>query len=241
MAARQDLFAALIRLAGAGAEKCTCLRFAIGGGHRRRCIHRMSSQRGHFAVSPPTDAAGDYRRLLATLASRARRMGSRDPEGAAQEALRRSLEHASSQPAIIYYFSQDLPADAQPPEWPLDQLFAWLHGVLQYVVREEHNRAANRREVTGADGHQDAADPAPGQIDVLIQKEIQEIVADCLPRLDSEYRTVLRMRADGLKYGEIARRLGTNENTVATWVSRGIRELAQLVRTRTNRQGTPHD
>jgi RNA polymerase sigma factor (sigma-70 family) len=207
----------------------------------------MSSQRGHLVdgerlpVSHRTDAASDYRRLLATLAARARRLGSRDPEGAAQEALKRSLENAGSQPAIVYYFGEDLPANAKPPEWPLDQLFAWLHGVLHYVVREEHNRASNRREVPGADGHPDPADPAPGQIDVLIRKEIQEIVADCLPRLDSEYQTVLRMRADGLKYGEIARRLGTNENTIATWVSRGIRDLAELVRTRTNRQGIPHD
>lgn len=184
-------------------------------------------------MSPPTDAASDYRRLLAALASRARRMGSRDPEGAAQEALKRSLENAGSQPAIAYYFSQDLPADAKPPEWPLDQLFAWLHGVLQYVVREEHARASNRREITGADA--DPIDPAPSQIDILVQTEIEEIVADCIPMLDSEYRTVLTMRSDGLKYGEIARRLGTNENTVATWVSRGIRELAGLVRSRTNR------
>jgi RNA polymerase sigma factor (sigma-70 family) len=81
----------------------------------------------------------------------------------------------------------------------------------------------------------DPADPAPGQIDVLIQKEIEEIVAGCFPMLDREYRTVLKMRVDGLKYGEIARRLGTNENTVATWVSRGIKELAQCVRTRISR------
>jgi RNA polymerase sigma factor (sigma-70 family) len=208
---------------------------------KRRCIHRMSSQRGHLAdgerlpVSPSTDAASDYRRLLATLASRARRLGSRDPEGAAQEALKRSLENAGSQPAIAYYFSQDLPADAKPPEWPLDQLFAWLQGVLLYVVREEHNRAGNRREVSSADGYPDPADPALGQIEVLIQKEIQEIMAECFPLLDSEYRTVLKMRVDGLKYGEIARRLGINENTVATWVSRGIRDLAHRVRTRSSR------
>jgi RNA polymerase sigma factor (sigma-70 family) len=204
----------------------------------------MSSQRGHLVdgerppVSQPTDAASDYRRLLARLASRARRLGSRDPEGAAQEALKRSLENAASQPAIAYYFSQDLPAGAKPPEWPLDQLFAWLHGVLQYVVQEEHNHPSNRREVSGAEPHSDPADPAPGQIDILIRKEIQEIVADCLPRLGSEYRTVLRMRADGLKYDEIARRLGTNENTVATWVSRGTRDLAELVRARINRGNT---
>jgi DNA-directed RNA polymerase specialized sigma24 family protein len=38
---------------------------------------------------------------------------------------------------------------------------------------------------------------------------------------------------DGLKYGQIARRLGVNENTVATWVSRAIRELGRRIRKRT--------
>jgi DNA-directed RNA polymerase specialized sigma24 family protein len=40
------------------------------------------------------------------------------------------------------------------------------------------------------------------------------------------------MRVEGLKYGEIASRLGVNENTVATWISRGIRELGRHVRQR---------
>jgi DNA-directed RNA polymerase specialized sigma24 family protein len=35
-----------------------------------------------------------------------------------------------------------------------------------------------------------------------------------------------------LKYGEIASRMGVNENTVATWISRGIRELGRHVRQR---------
>ena len=210
----------------------------------------------------PRDAGSDYGRLLAALTARARRLGSQDAEGAAQEALKRSLQNASSKAAIEYYFSQELPAGLNPPEWPLDQLFAWLHGVLQYVVREEHSRVSNRREVSiGATGPErlggnnllDPADPAPDQLDNLIQKELQAIVVDCFPRLEREYRMVLTMRVDGLKYGEIAIRLGVNENTVATWVSRGIRELARCVRKRTERyeaatrlprspgQGIPHD
>jgi RNA polymerase sigma factor (sigma-70 family) len=193
---------------------------------------------------PKRDAAIDYRRLLATLASRARWLGSRDPEGAAQEALRRSLENASSHPAVAYYFSQDLPAGLQPPEWPLDQLFAWLHGVLHYIVREEHNRASNRREVPiggtrsermDENGRLDHADPAPDALHALIEKELQGIVVDCFPTLEREYQTVLRMRVEGLTYGQIALRLGVNENTIATWVSRGIRALAQAVRKRTER------
>ena len=184
------------------------------------------------------DARIEYRRLLGTLESRARWLGSRDPESAAQETLRRSLEDPRSQSTIEYYFSDELPSNSIPPDWPLDRLFAWLHGVLHFVVREEHNRVSNRREVlSGTNGYLDSPDPAPGQLDRMIQRELQEIVVECLPALDSEYRKVLKMRASGLKYGEIALQLGVSENTVASWVSRGIRTLAQCVRRRTERRG----
>jgi len=184
------------------------------------------------------DARIEYRRLLGTLESRARWLGSRDPESAAQETLRRSLEDPRSQSTIEYYFSDELPPNSIPPDWPLDRLFAWLHGVLHFVVREEHNRVSNRREVlSGTNGYLDSPDPAPGQLDRMIQRELQEIVVECLPELDSEYREVLKMRASGLKYGEIALQLGVSENTVASWVSRGIRTLAHCVRRRTERRG----
>lgn len=200
------------------------------------------------SASRTRDVAAGYRRLLATLSSRARWLGSRDAEGAAQEALTRSLENALSQPAIVYYFSQDAPAKLEPPEWALDQLLAWLHGVLQNVVREEHHRFSSRREVpigdiesARSDGNRftDYPDCAPDQLDILIQKELHKIVVECFPKLPSEHRTVLAMRSDGLKYGEIATRLGVNENTVATWVSRGIRELAQCIRRRTSGLSRP--
>jgi RNA polymerase sigma factor (sigma-70 family) len=193
---------------------------------------------GRSTLSETRDAVTDYRRLLNALEARARRMGSRDPESAAQEALKRSLENTMSQPAVEYYFSEDLPPDAGPPAWPLDQLMAWLHGVLHFVVLEEHNRASNRRELAGwarqgdTESRLDPPDPAPNQLNALIQRELEQIVIDCLPALDADYRRVLKMRASGLKYGDIAARLGVSENTVATWVSRGIRTLAQSVRRR---------
>jgi RNA polymerase sigma factor (sigma-70 family) len=204
--------------------------------------HLDFSAGGRSTLSETRDAIADYRRLLNSLGSRARRMGSRDPESAAQETLKRSLEHALSQPAIEYYFSEELPGDASPPAWPLDQLMAWLHGVLHFVVLEEHNRVSNRREFAAGSTETDSAmdrldraDPAPDQLDALIQKELQQIVLECMPALEADYRRVLKMRADGLKYGDIALRLGVSENTVATWVSRGIRTLAQCVRRRTSR------
>jgi len=183
-------------------------------------------------LSDTRDVFFDYRRLLNALGSRARRMGSRDPESAAQETLKRSFENSFSQAAIGYYFGDELPFGASPPEWPLERLMAWLHGVLHYVVLEEHNRASSRHEFAGGvEG--DPRDPAPDQLDALIRKELQQIVVECMPALDADYQRVLKMRANGLKYGDIATRLGVSENTVATWVSRGIRTLAQCVRRRT--------
>jgi len=189
-------------------------------------------------ASRAVDAARDYRRVRSVLVSRARWLGSRHPEDAAQEAFKRSLENSSSQSAIEYYFS-DEPIALHPPEWSLEQLLAWLHGVLYYVVREEYNKASTHREVSGGgvgpentqeNIYLDPADPAPSQLDSVIQRELQKIVVDCFPMLEHEYRTVLEMRVDGLTYGEIAGHLGVNENTVATWVTRGIRTLAQRVR-----------
>lgn len=207
-------------------------------------MSRSDSQGGRSILSETRDAIADYRRLLNALGSRARRMGSRDPESAAQETLKRSLEHSLSQSAIEYYFSEELPAEAEPPAWPLDQLMAWLHGVLRFVVLEEHNRGSNRRELTAGMAEDSSygnrlnhADPAPDQLDALIQKELQQIVVECMPALDADYQRVLKMRAGGLKYGDIALRLGVSENTVATWVSRGIRTLAQCVRRRTQPLG----
>ena len=84
--------------------------------------------------------------------------------------------------------------------------------MLHFVVLEEHNRASNRREFTAGWGQDDSstdrlerADPAPDQLDALIQKELQQIVVECMPALDADHQRVLKMRANGLKYGDIAR------------------------------------
>jgi len=183
-------------------------------------------------AGPPIarDPVGDYHRLASALASSAARLGSRDPESAAQEALRRSLENPKSRMAVAYYFGQESAMGA-PPEWPFDQLLAWLHGVVQYVVREERSRVGFRREVSAV-SISEPVDSSPDTLTGMIQRETRAIVADCFAALASDYRDVLTLRRDGLKYRQIARRMGVNENTVATWVSRAIRELGQRIRER---------
>ena len=161
-------------------------------------------------------------------------MGSRDAEGAAQEALKRSLAHPLSRAAVEYYFQDDPPSGLALPGWPLDRLVAWLYGVMRFVVREETARVSRRCEVPAFDEHAlQVPDSAPGPLTVLIDDQLQGIVRECLSDLGPDYRRVLTLRASGLKYAEIATHLGVSENTVATWIRRATREMAQHVRERT--------
>ena len=208
-------------------------------------LHRASDDGGErTSTNTPVDPHSQLQRFLAALSSRARWLGSRDPESAVQEALKRSLLNPAARLAIEFYFGKDLADDAAPPEWPIDQLYAWLHGVLNNVVRDESGRASRWREMPmaavesdrpGGGQPMDPADPAPDPLEQLMDRELKGIVAEAFPKLGRDYRTVLRMRIDGMKYCDIADRLGVSENTVATWVSRGIRELGSHIRRRTAR------
>ncbi|HTK29769.1 MAG TPA: RNA polymerase sigma factor [Vicinamibacterales bacterium] len=181
---------------------------------------------------------------MSALAARAARLGSKDPEAAAQEAVRRSLAHAASRPALEYYFQETAPAETGVPDWSLLQLLGWLHGVLRFVVWEERARASAQRETTAADDLSEFPDPAPSQLDQTIDNQLNAMVRECLSTLSEDYRSTLLLRMGGAKYAEIAARLGVNEKTVATWVRRGSLELVQQVRQRLHppgRRGVPSE
>lgn len=183
------------------------------------------------------DATPAYRKLVAVLAARAVRMGSGDGEAAAQEALKRSLASAKSRAAIEYYFQAAAPATAPPPEWPLEQLLAWLHGVLRFIVREERARLRFRQEVAAGDTDQSSIrDDSPDPLEQAIDLQQQAIVSECLSELDADYRNVLLLRIGGLKYADIAARLGVSENTVATWIRRGTLAVTERIRARLERR-----
>jgi RNA polymerase sigma factor (sigma-70 family) len=198
----------------------------------------MSHQAGppvteeRLPTPPAKDNANEYRRLAATLAAKARWLGSRDPESAAQETLTRSLENTASHAAVEYYFSQNLPDGLSGPDWPLDRLLAWLHAVLRHVVQEERGRAGFQREVPAGESSLETVASGDGPLETMLQRELNAIVMECFPKLERAHRQALTLRVGGLKYKEIASRLGVNENTVATWVSRGILELGRQVRKR---------
>src|SRR5688500_18276326 len=130
-----------------------------------------------FVAVERAQTSGAYRKLMVALASRAARMGSHDAEGAAQEALKRSLAHPFSRAAVEYYVQDDPPASVALPAWPLARLVAWLYGVTRFVVREETARVSHRCEVHDEHALQ-VPDSAPGPLTVLIDDQLQGIVRE---------------------------------------------------------------
>jgi DNA-directed RNA polymerase specialized sigma24 family protein len=177
------------------------------------------------------NSTGEYQKLLARLTAHAVRMGSIDPEAAAQEAVNRSLADHRSREAVEYFFHEQTSVRAAAPEWGLLQLVGWLHGVLRFVVLEERAKSRVRRETAAVDdGTIEPVDPAPSQLDRLIEQQHRAMVRESLTTIDSRQRAALLLRLDGAKYADIAAQLSVSENTVATWLRRGSQELVQNLR-----------
>jgi len=177
--------------------------------------------------SAARSTAADYRTLVGALAKRAARIGAGDPEGAAQEAVKRSLAHPVSRAAVEYYFDDVPPSTFSAPGWTLLQLLGWLHGVLRLVVLEELVRT--RRELP-ADTLPERPDPASGPLDQVIDAELHGIVQDALATLSADHRSALLLRLEGIKYIDIARRLGVSRTPVRETLFRLEREgLVRIV------------
>jgi RNA polymerase sigma factor (sigma-70 family) len=129
-------------------------------------------------------------------------------------------------------------ASTEPPDWTLAQLLGWLHGVLRFVVREERARASARLETQAAQEELSAyRDPRPDQLQNVIDAQSRAIVHECLMQLNGDQRAAWLLRLQGARYEEIARRLGVNENTVATWLRRGTQELVRRVQEQIDPRG----
>ena len=70
-------------------------------------------------------------------------------------------------------------------------------------------------------------DSAPNAESVLLTAERDERVRRGLSFLTAQERQVLELRAEGLRYREIAELMGLQIPTVATFASRGIRKIAR--------------
>jgi RNA polymerase sigma-70 factor (ECF subfamily) len=120
-----------------------------------------------------------------------------------------------------------------------EPLRPWVLGIARHVALDALRDRRKARREQPAEGAQEGegaqaswlerlADPAPGPEERAASAERGRRLQRAMLMLSNEQRTALVMfHVDGLGYQEIASRLGVPLGTVATWISRGRRSIAE--------------
>ena len=72
-------------------------------------------------------------------------------------------------------------------------------------------------------------DASPGPEESLLQAETNRLLSVGMTRLSAQEQQCLLLRSEGLRYREIAEALNIRVSTVATFVTRAVRKLAESV------------
>jgi len=123
-----------------------------------------------------------------------------------------------------------------------EPLRPWVIGIARHVALDalRRRRRARREQPESAlaeesDGSQTSlmerlADPAPGPEDRAASAERGRRLQEAMLSLSNDQRQALVLfHVDGLGYQEVAQRLGVPLGTVATWISRGRRAIADAL------------
>jgi RNA polymerase sigma-70 factor, ECF subfamily len=105
---------------------------------------------------------------------------------------------------------------------------AWLFRVAHNMALNAVKRRATRRwfaSAWGRSGGQHAENPEEG----LIRKQAESKMRRAFAGLSPQQRLCLQLRAEGLRYAEIAKALGVGSSTIGEYVSRAIRNLRKAV------------
>ncbi len=113
---------------------------------------------------------------------------------------------------------------------PQENLRGWVFRVAHNLARDEHRRK-RRRPAQSLEERQvnieTRADPAATPEQQLIARERERRLAAALERLPGHQRECLHLRAEGLRYREIAEVLGAGVSTIAEWVQQALNTLGE--------------
>jgi RNA polymerase sigma-70 factor (ECF subfamily) len=120
---------------------------------------------------------------------------------------------------------QHLAADGQQAN-----LRGWVFRVAHNLARDEHRRRRRRpsESLQDAPGNIEVrADPRATPEQQLIAQERENQLIAALERLPAHQRQCLHLRAEGLRYREIAEVLDAGVSTVAEWVQQALKTLGE--------------
>jgi RNA polymerase sigma-70 factor (ECF subfamily) len=120
---------------------------------------------------------------------------------------------------------QHLAADGQRAN-----LRGWVFRVAHNLARDEHRRKRRRpsHSFEDAQAHIDMrADPRATPEQQLIAQEREDQLIVALKQLPAHQQHCLHLRAEGLRYREIAEVMGAGVSTVAEWVQQALKTLGE--------------
>jgi RNA polymerase sigma factor (sigma-70 family) len=122
---------------------------------------------------------------------------------------------------------------------PGEPLRPWVVGIARHVALDALRRKKRDRQWTVADHRDDdtdtplldrVADPMPGPEERASTAERAVRIETALAKLPAEQKQALVLfHLEGLKYQAIATRLGVPMGTVATWIARGRKSIAEAL------------
>lgn len=121
---------------------------------------------------------------------------------------------------------------------PGEALRPWVVGIARHVAIDALRSKKRTKQRTAAD-HDDGsetplldrlADPTPGPEERASTAQRAARIESALGKLPDEQRQALLLfHVEGLKYQAIAGRLGVPMGTVATWIARGRKSIAEAL------------
>lgn len=110
-----------------------------------------------------------------------------------------------------------------------ENLPGWIFRVAHNLARDEHRRR-KRQPSQPLDDGQSNTDPQGTPEQWLIARERTQRLGKALARLPEHQQECLHLRAEGLRYREIAEVLGAGVSTVAEWVQEALKTLGRELR-----------
>lgn len=117
---------------------------------------------------------------------------------------------------------------AEHPPTRTENLRGWLFTVATNLARESLRRRRNRRRLLDESGDQ-VPTPSPelSPEETWERKELRRRVRTALDDLSHRERTVLLMREEGFRHGEIAEAVETTTGSVGTMIARALEKLSR--------------
>jgi len=104
----------------------------------------------------------------------------------------------------------------------------WLFRAAHNLALNEVRRKTTRRLFALISGHSEV-DHTENAEQRLIRKQTARRIRDALSTLSHKERLCLHLRAEGLRYADIAKTTGVGLSTVSVFLSRAIRKLRKAV------------